>query len=44
MAEIRADNIKSINGTYIRVKRVFGNIPLEKALRNLVQRRISEEK
>jgi len=32
-----------INGTHIRVRSIFnGQIPLEKALGNLVQRRISE--
>jgi len=34
-----------VNGTHIRVKSVFnGNIPLEKALGNLVQRKISDKK
>ncbi|MCL2842521.1 MAG: hypothetical protein FWE28_03515 [Oscillospiraceae bacterium] len=34
-----------INGTHIRVRSIFnGQVPLEKALGNLVQRRISESK
>ena len=34
-----------INGTHIRVRSIFnGQIPLEKAIGNLVQRRISEAK
>ena len=34
-----------INGAHIRIKSVFsGNIPLEKALKNIVMRRLSEEK
>lgn len=33
-----------INGTYIRVKSVFGDIPLEKALGNIVKRKLSTQK
>ena len=33
-----------INGTYIRVKSVFGDIPLEKALGNVAKRKLSSQK
>jgi len=36
-------NLK-INDTHIRVKSVFGNIPLEKALANIAKRRLAELK
>jgi len=37
--------IKVINGTHIRVKSVFnGSVPLEKALGNLVLRKVSDKK
>jgi len=44
MGKAKSDSVKIINGTHIRVKSVFGDIPLEKALGNLVQRRISDKK
>jgi|GEM_PF-6770977 len=44
MGKTKSDSIKIINGTQVRVKSVFGDIPLEKALGSLVQRRISDKK
>jgi len=44
MEKTKSDNVKIINGAHIRVKSVFGEIPLEKAMGNLVQRRISDKK
>ena len=31
-----------INGTHIRVKSVFGDIPLEKVLANIAKRKLAE--
>jgi len=43
IAEIKPSHIKVIKGAHIRVRSVFhGDISLEKAMGNLVQRRISE--
>jgi len=34
----------TVNGTYIRVKSIFGDIPLDKALANIAKRRLAESK
>ena len=31
-----------VNGTFIRVKSVFGNVPIEKALANIARRKLAK--
>ena len=34
----------TINGTYVRIKSIFGDIPLDKVLANIAKRRLAESK